>query len=100
MINGQMIYRKIEPFGIGHVHVAVFAFPAMECRYGNIMFTADRVDRFIGFGLSKNTDHLFGNVLFLFHEPTPHRLRNSLALRGANQGCHAKRAIETLDEGG
>jgi hypothetical protein len=37
----------------------------------------------------KHTDDLFGTVLFLFHEPTPYPLRNSLAFSGANQGCHA-----------
>ena len=61
----------------------------MEGRFGNIVLTANRVDPFIRFGLSQNTNDLLRAVLFLFHEPTPYRLRNSLALTGANQGSHA-----------
>jgi hypothetical protein len=48
---GIFFFKLFKPFGIGHVQVAVFAFPAVEGRYGNIMLTTNRVDRFIGFGL-------------------------------------------------
>ena len=61
----------------------------MEGRFGNIVLTANRVDPFIRFGLSQNTNDLLRAVLFLFHEPTPYQLRNSLDLTGANQGSHA-----------
>jgi len=57
------------------------------------MFTANRVDRCIGFGLPQKTDNLFGAMLFLFHESTPCRLRNSLVRHGPNQVGHAKRRV-------
>jgi hypothetical protein len=39
------------------------------------MRTANRVIRFICFGLPQNTDDRFSAVLFLFYESTPYRYK-------------------------
>ena len=51
--------------------IAVFALPPMKGRFRKVMLAADRLNRLVGIGLTKNGDDLFGAVVFLFHESTP-----------------------------
>ena len=43
----------------------------MEGRFRKVILAADRLNRLVGIGLTKNADNLFGAVVFLFHESTP-----------------------------
>ena len=43
----------------------------MERRFRDVVLAADRLDRFIAFRLTKNTNNGFGTMLLLFHEATP-----------------------------
>jgi hypothetical protein len=54
-----------------YIHIAVFALPPMEGRFRKVMLAADRLNRLVGIGLTKNADDLFGAVVFLLHESTP-----------------------------
>ena len=43
----------------------------MERRYGDVVFMAGRLNRFITFRLTKNTNDRFRAVMFLLIEATP-----------------------------
>jgi len=43
----------------------------MEGRFRKVMLAADRLNRLVRIGLTKNADDLFGAVVSLFYESTP-----------------------------
>ena len=66
-----LFFQLFEPFGIGQIHIAVFAAPPMERGFGDVVFTANGLDGVVAIGLAQDADNFLGTVLFLLHGTAP-----------------------------
>ena len=61
------VLQLLEAPGVGHLHAAILATPAVEGLFADIGLAADLLDGLTTVGLAQEADDLFGRVSLFLH---------------------------------